>query len=79
MFKCIAFGGAKVVAAGRAVADGVDCSYLCDIVVHSDYQGRVLGKRLVQELIGLSAATGRSCCMRCRAGSRFTKRSASGA
>ena len=54
MFKCIAFDGAKIVAAGRAVADGVDCSYLCDIVVHPAYQGRGLGKRLVQELIELS-------------------------
>ena len=54
MFKCIAFDGKKVVAAGRAVADGVDCSYLCDIVVHPTYQGSGLGKQLIQELIDLS-------------------------
>jgi ribosomal protein S18 acetylase RimI-like enzyme len=54
MFKCLAFDGDKVVAAGRAVADGVDCSYLCDIVVHPAYQGRGLGTALIEQLIGLS-------------------------
>lgn len=54
MFKCLAFDGDKVVAAGRAVADGVDCSYLCDIVVHPAYQGRGLGRALIEQLIGLS-------------------------
>lgn len=54
MFKCIAFDGEKVIAAGRAVADGVDCSYLCDIVVHPDHQGTGIGKELIQRLIKLS-------------------------
>lgn len=54
MFKCIAFEGEKMVAAGRAVADGVDCSYLCDIVVHPGYQGSGLGKELIQKLVDLS-------------------------
>ena len=54
MFKCIALDDGKIVAAGRAVADGVDCSYLCDLVVHPDHQGSGLGKSLIQTLIGLS-------------------------
>jgi GNAT superfamily N-acetyltransferase len=54
MFKCIAFDGGKIVAAGRAVADGADCSYLCDIVVHPAYQGTGLGKELIQRLVNLS-------------------------
>ncbi|HZV38150.1 MAG TPA: GNAT family N-acetyltransferase [Pseudoxanthomonas sp.] len=54
MFKRFAFAGDEVVAAGRAVADGVDCSYLCDIVVHPAYQGSGLGKELIQSLIDLS-------------------------
>lgn len=54
MFKCIAWNGEKIVAAGRAVADGVDCSYLCDIVVHPDLQGSGLGKTLIQSLVDLS-------------------------
>ncbi|WP_426323484.1 GNAT family N-acetyltransferase [Pseudoduganella sp. R-43] len=54
MFKCIAFDGERIVAAGSAVADGVDCSYLCDIVVHPAYQGSGLGKELIQRLVDLS-------------------------
>lgn len=54
MFKCVAFDGERIVAAGRAVADGVDCSYLCDIVVHPEHQGTGIGKELIQMLIGLS-------------------------
>lgn len=54
MFKCIAFDGDRIVAAGRAVADGVDCSYLCDIVVHPAHQGSGLGKELIQRLVDLS-------------------------
>ncbi|HVI59876.1 MAG TPA: GNAT family N-acetyltransferase [Luteimonas sp.] len=55
MFKCVAFDDGKIVAAGRAVADGVDCSYLCDIVVHPGYQGAGLGKALIGKLVELSA------------------------
>lgn len=54
MFKRFAFDGESVVAAGRAVADGVDCAYLCDIVVHPAYQGSGLGKELIQSLVDLS-------------------------
>ena len=54
MFKCIAQDGERIVAAGRAVADGVDCSYLCDVVVHPDLQGTGIGGQLIQKLIELS-------------------------
>ena len=54
MFKCVAFDNGKIVAAGRAVADGVDCSYLCDIAVHPDHQGTGLGKEIIDRLITLS-------------------------
>lgn len=54
MFKCLALDDDRIIAAGRALADGVDCSYLCDIVVHPAYQGTGLGKELIQKLISLS-------------------------
>src|SRR4029450_3132694 len=54
MFKSLAFDDERIIAAGRAVADGVDCSYLCDIVVHPSYQGSGLGKELIQRLVDLS-------------------------
>ena len=54
-YKCFAIQEGKVVAVGRALADGVDCSYLCDIAVHPGYQGMGLGKAVVQSLVDLSA------------------------
>jgi ribosomal protein S18 acetylase RimI-like enzyme len=55
LFKCFVFDGAKLVGAGRALADGADCSYLCDIAVHPDYQGVGLGKAVIAKLKELSA------------------------
>ncbi len=39
---------------GRALADGVDCAYICDIAVHPGYQGLELGKDIVSKLAALS-------------------------
>lgn len=55
MFKCFVRNDGKLIGAGRAVADGLDCSYLCDIVVHPDFQGQGIGKALVLKLTELSA------------------------
>lgn len=54
-YKCFVYDGDAIVGAGRALADGVDCSYLCDIVVHPDRQGLGLGRRIVERLRDLSA------------------------
>lgn len=54
-FKCFVLEAGRLIGAGRALADGRDCSYLCDIVVHPDHQGRGLGKALVAKLTELSA------------------------
>jgi len=59
MFKCFVRHDGKLVGAGRAVADGVDCAYLCDIVVHPELQGQGLGKALVLKLKELSAGHGK--------------------
>ncbi len=50
-YKCFVFDGDKLIAAGRALADGVDAAYLCDIAVHSDYQGQGLGKQVIAKLL----------------------------
>ena len=55
MFKCFVFDDGRLVGAGRAVADGADTSYLCDIAVHPDFQGRGLGVAIVTRLKDLSA------------------------
>ena len=39
---------------GRALADGVDCSYICDVLVHPEYQGLKLGKKIIKKLVFFS-------------------------
>ena len=54
MFKCFVYDSGKMIAAGRALADGVDCSYICDIAVHPDYQGQGFGRQVVTQLVEFS-------------------------
>ena len=51
MFKCFVYDGARLVAAGRVLADGADCAYVCDIAVLPEQQGPGLGKQVVQHLV----------------------------
>ena len=48
MFKCIVSHDSQYIGAGRVLADGVDCAYICDVAIHPDYQGAGLGKPLFQ-------------------------------
>lgn len=56
--RIVIFGyvGDRLVAAGRAIADGAECAYLADIVVLPEYQGLGLGgevlRRLMREAAG---------------------------
>jgi GNAT superfamily N-acetyltransferase len=54
MFRCFVYEAGTLIGAGRALADGIDCSYLCDIAVHPDHQGRGIGKEIVLRLRDLS-------------------------
>lgn len=54
MFKCFVHDGGRLVAAGRALADGADCSYICDIAVMPSHQGTGLGKQVVAHLVEAS-------------------------
>ena len=54
MFRCFAYDGGRLVGAGRALADGVDCAYLCDIAVLPSHQGTGLGKQIVARLLELA-------------------------
>jgi len=51
MFKYFVYDGEKLVGVGRALADGFDCSYICDVAIHPDYQGRGLGKTIIEKLV----------------------------
>lgn len=54
MFKCFVYDAGKLIAVGRGLADGRDCSYICDVAVHPDYQGQGLGREIVSRLVDLS-------------------------
>lgn len=51
LFKCFVYEGARLVGVGRALADGADCSYICDIAVLPSHQGTGLGKQIVGHLV----------------------------
>lgn len=53
-YCCFAREGEKLIGAGRALADGVDCSYICDIAVLPSHQGTGIGKEIVAKLVAFS-------------------------
>ncbi|MEE8375363.1 MAG: GNAT family N-acetyltransferase [Acidimicrobiia bacterium] len=53
-FKCFVYAEGELVGVGRALADGLDCSYLADVAVHPDFQGGGLGKAIIRRLVELS-------------------------
>ena len=55
MFKCFVYDDHKLIGVGRALADGRDCSYICDVAVHPDRQGIGLGRDIINKLKELSA------------------------
>jgi GNAT superfamily N-acetyltransferase len=54
MFRRFGYDEGVLVAAGRALADGLDCSYICDVAILPSHQGRGLGDALIAQLVELS-------------------------
>ena len=54
-FKCFVYAEGELVGAGRALADGLDCSYIADVAVHPEQQGKGLGTAIIEKLVELSA------------------------
>jgi ribosomal protein S18 acetylase RimI-like enzyme len=54
MFRRFAYEDGVLVAAGRALADGADCSYICAVAILPSHQGRGLGNALIAQLVELS-------------------------
>lgn len=55
LFRLFVYDSGRLIGVGRALADGVDCSYICDVAVLPTYQGIGLGKEIVARLVALSA------------------------
>ena len=53
-FKCFVYADMDLVGVGRALADGLDCSYIADVAVHPDSQRIGLGKAIIERLVALS-------------------------
>jgi ribosomal protein S18 acetylase RimI-like enzyme len=53
-FKCFLFEQGKLIGVGRALADGIDCSYICDVAVLPSHQNLGIGKSIVSKLVELS-------------------------
>jgi len=53
-YRCFVYAEECLVGVGRALADGLDCSYICDVAVHPAFQGQGLGKAIINKLVGLS-------------------------
>lgn len=51
LYRCFVFDDGVLVGVGRALADGVDCSYICDVAVLPAYQGRGIGREIVASLV----------------------------
>jgi predicted N-acetyltransferase YhbS len=54
MFSCFARDNGRLVGAGRVLADGRDCAYLCDVAVLPSHQGTGLGKQVIERLLAKS-------------------------
>jgi ribosomal protein S18 acetylase RimI-like enzyme len=53
-FKCFVYSRNDLVGVGRALSDGLDCSYIADVAVHPDFQGLGLGKAIIRKLVAFS-------------------------
>ena len=54
LYRCFVREHGRLVGVGRALADGVDCSYIGDVAVLPSHQGTGLGKQIVARLVELS-------------------------
>lgn len=53
-YRCLVRQDGRLVGAGRVLADGVDCAYVCDVALLPSHQGLGLGREIVQRLVRLS-------------------------
>ena len=51
LFRVSVFDGENIAAMARVIGDKGLCYYIKDVVVRPEYQGKGLGRRLIQELL----------------------------
>jgi ribosomal protein S18 acetylase RimI-like enzyme len=51
LYRWFVSDAGRLVGAGRALADGADCSYICDVAVLPSHQGQGLGKAIISRLV----------------------------
>ncbi|MEW8627074.1 MAG: GNAT family N-acetyltransferase [Candidatus Thiodiazotropha sp.] len=50
-YCCFVYADGHLIGAGRVLADGVDCAYICDVALLPEYQGRGIGSKIVSDLV----------------------------
>jgi ribosomal protein S18 acetylase RimI-like enzyme len=50
-FRISAYDGDKLIGYGRIIADGIVHALLLDIIIHPDYQGKNIGKEILEILV----------------------------
>lgn len=53
-YQCFVYDNDTIIGVGRALADGLDASYICDVAIHPKYQNLGIGKKVVNKLIEFS-------------------------
>lgn len=53
-FRCFVYENERLVGVGRALSDGLDCSYICDVAILPSHQNQGLGQAIVAKLVSLS-------------------------
>ncbi len=53
-YKCFIYHDNILIGVGRALADGFDCSYICDVAIHPNYQRQGIGKSIIDKLLEFS-------------------------
>jgi len=51
LYRIGVYDGDKIIGMGRIVGDGVVIDYIQDLIVHPDYQGKGVGRLVIEELI----------------------------
>lgn len=53
-FRCFVYEHGRLIGVGRALSDGLDCSYICDVAILPSHQNQGLGQAIVAKLVASS-------------------------